>query len=79
MVADPTYPLFPVACLLATAMLILVLSTSFIRQNWNFGITLLCLGTLLQVLTSGINAILWSNNFDLKYYVYCDIGKFVLI
>ena len=71
---DPTYPLYPVACVLATVMLFLVLLTSFIRQNWNFGVALLCFWLSLLNLTNGVNAILWSDNNNVKLYVYCDIG-----
>ena len=71
---DPTFPLYPIACFLASFMLILVLLTSFIRQSWNFGVALLCFWLSLENLMGGINAILRSDNADIKLYVYCDIG-----
>ncbi|VDC07898.1 unnamed protein product [Peniophora sp. CBMAI 1063] len=70
---DPTYPLRPVACILAAVMLLLVLTTSFIRRNWNLGVTFLCFWLCLDNLANGVDAILWSNNADIKFYVLCDI------
>ncbi|VDB95830.1 unnamed protein product [Peniophora sp. CBMAI 1063] len=71
--ADPTYPLYPIALILSSVMLFLVLTTSFIRQKWNLGITFLCFSLLLECSTEAVNAIVWSDNADLKLYVYCDI------
>lgn len=72
--ADPTYPLYPTACILAAVMLLLVLTTSFARQNWNLGVAFLCFWLLLQDTTSAAEAIIWSDNADLKLFIYCDIG-----
>ena len=74
---DPTYPLYPIATLLASVMLLLVLLTNFIRQSWNFGVVLLCFWLFFENLTHGINAILWSDNFDIKFDIYCDIGSYI--
>ncbi|KZV68499.1 STE3-domain-containing protein [Peniophora sp. CONT] len=70
---DPTYPLYPIASTLASVMLLLVLLTSFVRQNWNLGVTFLCFWLFLLNLTNAVNAIIWSDNTDLKHFVYCDI------
>ncbi|VDB83397.1 unnamed protein product [Peniophora sp. CBMAI 1063] len=70
---DPTYPLLPIACFLSSAMLLLVLLTSFIRQSWNLGVAFLCFWLFWENLTLGINHIIWSDNADIKLYVYCDI------
>ncbi|KZV63370.1 hypothetical protein PENSPDRAFT_589982 [Peniophora sp. CONT] len=70
---DPTYPLYPIACVLSAAMLLLVLLTSLVRQNWNFGVASLCFWLFFENLTEGVNAILWSDNADVKLSVYCDI------
>ncbi|VDC06408.1 unnamed protein product [Peniophora sp. CBMAI 1063] len=75
--ADPTYPLYPVACLVASCMLLLVLLTSFIRHSWNLGVAFLCFWLFLESLIVGINAIIWSDNADIKYYVYCDIATHI--
>lgn len=72
---DPSYPLYPIACILSAAMLLLVLLTSFIRQSWNLGVAFLCFWLFFENLNSGINAIVWSGNADIRLYVYCDIGS----
>ncbi|KZV65156.1 STE3-domain-containing protein [Peniophora sp. CONT] len=71
--ADPTYPLYPIALVLSSAMLLLVLTTNFVRQSWNFGVASLCFWLFFENITSAVNAIIWSDNADLKLYVYCDI------
>ena len=75
--ADPTYPLYPIASLLAAAMLALVLLTSFIRRSWNLGVAFLCFWLFWENLAFGVDAIIWSDNADVKLYVYCDIGKLI--
>ena len=72
---DPSYPLYPIASILAATGVLLVLLTSFIRQNWNLGVAFLCFWLFWGNLTSGINGILWADNSDIKAFVYCDIGK----
>ena len=68
------YPLYPVACISGATSLLCVLATNFIRQNWNLGVSFLCFWLFWGNLTYGINAVLWSDNADVKAYVYCDIG-----
>ena len=75
---DPTYPLYPIACILAAVMLLLVLLTSFVRQSWNLGLAFLCFWLFFENLTNAINAIIWSDNADVKYYAYCDIGQHMM-
>ncbi|KZV66748.1 STE3-domain-containing protein [Peniophora sp. CONT] len=70
---DPTYPLYLIACILASIMLLLVLMTSFIRQSWNLGVAFLCFWLFLELSTESANAIIWSDNADVKFHVYCDI------
>ncbi|KZV65151.1 fungal pheromone STE3G-protein-coupled receptor [Peniophora sp. CONT] len=70
---DPTYPLYPIACILASAMLLLVLMTSFVRQSWNLGVTFLCFWLFLELVGLAVNSIVWSDNAELRLYVYCDI------
>ena len=70
---DPTYPLYPIASILSAVLLLFVLLTSFIRQNWNLGVAFLCFWLFLENLTAGINAVIWSDNADVKLYVYCDM------
>ncbi|KZV72495.1 STE3-domain-containing protein [Peniophora sp. CONT] len=70
---DPTYPLYPAACLLASILLLLVLLTSFVRQSWNLGVAFLCFWLFFENLTNAVSAIIWSDNYDVKNYAYCDI------
>ena len=72
---DPTYPLLPIASILASFMLLLVLLNASIRQQWNFGVALLCFWLLLQNTTGAANTIIWSDNADIRLLVYCDIGS----
>ena len=72
---DPTYPLYSIACILAAIMLLLVLLTSLVRQSWNLGVAFLCFWLFFECLTEGVNVIIWSDNADIKLYIYCDIGQ----
>ncbi|VDB86863.1 unnamed protein product [Peniophora sp. CBMAI 1063] len=71
--ADPTYPLYPISCTLAAAMLLLTLLTSIIRQSWNLGVALLCFWLCLENVTYAVNTVLWADNADARLYVYCGI------
>ncbi|VDB91254.1 unnamed protein product [Peniophora sp. CBMAI 1063] len=71
--ADPSYPLLPIALILAAVMLLLVLLLASIRQQWNFGVAILCFWLFLQNATAAANTIIWSDNVDIKLEVYCDI------
>ena len=76
---DPSYPLFPIACIIAATMLLLVLLTSLVRQSWNLGVTFLCFWLFLENIALGVNTIVWSNNFDVKLYIYCDISECIIL
>ncbi|VDB84664.1 unnamed protein product [Peniophora sp. CBMAI 1063] len=71
--ADPTYPLYPVASILAAASLLLVLTASVARQSWNLGVVFLSFWLCLETFINGVNEIVWSDNADIKHVVYCDI------
>ncbi|VDB87070.1 unnamed protein product [Peniophora sp. CBMAI 1063] len=70
---DPTYPLFPIASIIAAALLLVVLMTGLIRKSWNLGVFFLSFWLFLMNLANAINTIVWADNADLKLYVYCDI------
>ncbi|VDC00339.1 unnamed protein product [Peniophora sp. CBMAI 1063] len=70
---DPSYPLYPIFCVLSSVSLLFVLLTSVIRHKWNLGVTFLCFWLFFENLTYAVNAVLWSDNVDVKHYVYCDI------
>jgi hypothetical protein len=77
MAADPTYPLFPIFCITCAALMLSVLTTSLVRQSWNLGVMFLCFWLFWELLTEGINAVIWSDNMEIKLYVYCDIGELI--
>ncbi|VDC01501.1 unnamed protein product [Peniophora sp. CBMAI 1063] len=70
---DPTYPLFPIAEVISSAMLLLVLLNSYLRHNWNLGVAFLCFWLFLENLMNAAGAVIWSDNADIKLYAYCDI------
>lgn len=76
---DPSYPLYPIASFMAAAMVLLVLFTNFIRQNWNFALTSLCFWLFFENIFQGVNSIIWSDNADVKLHAYCDIGECIHI
>ncbi|KZV71166.1 STE3-domain-containing protein [Peniophora sp. CONT] len=53
----------------------MVFVSSFVRHNWNLGVTFLCFWLLLENVTNTVDAIVWSDNYDIKLYVYCDIDS----
>jgi hypothetical protein len=77
MTVDPSYPLFPIFSIICAILMLVMLTTSFIRQSWNLGVMFLCFWLFWELLTSGINAVLWSDNADIKLHVYCDIGELI--
>ncbi|VDC04729.1 unnamed protein product [Peniophora sp. CBMAI 1063] len=77
--ADPTYPFYPITCIIASAMLLFVFLNSFIRQSWNLGVAFLCFWLFWENLTLGINAIIWSDNATIKLYAYCDVASHLLL
>ncbi|KZV70306.1 hypothetical protein PENSPDRAFT_685563 [Peniophora sp. CONT] len=79
MAADPTYPLSPIANIIAAALLSLVLLSSAVRRSWNLGLAILCFWLFLEALTNGIGGIIWANNAEIKLHVYCDITSRVQI
>ncbi|KZV72026.1 fungal pheromone STE3G-protein-coupled receptor [Peniophora sp. CONT] len=70
---DPTYPLYPIVAIISAVLLLLVFLSSFVRQSWNLGVTFLCFWLFFENLTAAVNAIVWSDNADIKLYIYCDI------
>jgi hypothetical protein len=76
---DVTYPLFPILTLIAAFLLFFLMVTSALRGSWNFGVFMICLGLFCEDLIFGINSIIWSNNADVKHYVWCDIGAYFFV
>lgn len=71
---DPTYPLYPVLSLVCAAFLALILVLGAMHVSLNRAATFLCFWLFLENLTNGIDAIIWSDNDDVKLAVWCDIG-----
>ena len=71
---DPTYPLLPVMCILASVLLLSVFLNCFIKRHWNLGVSFLCFWLLVDNIIIAVSTIAWSDNFTIKLYVYCDIG-----
>ncbi|VDC04704.1 unnamed protein product [Peniophora sp. CBMAI 1063] len=76
---DPTFPLYPIISILSATTLFLVLLTSFVRQSWNLGVAFLCFWLFWENLTNGIDAVIWSDNADLRLYVYCDLVSHIQV
>ncbi|KZV61584.1 hypothetical protein PENSPDRAFT_643237 [Peniophora sp. CONT] len=70
---DPSYPLLPMATFVSALMLLLVMLTNIVRQSWNLGVTFLCFWLFVEHVTDGTNFIIWSDNADVKLWIYCDI------
>ncbi|VDB95786.1 unnamed protein product [Peniophora sp. CBMAI 1063] len=43
------------------------------QNSCNIGVAFLCFWLFFENLTGAINTIIWSDNADIKLYVYCDI------
>ncbi|KZV67690.1 STE3-domain-containing protein [Peniophora sp. CONT] len=72
---DPSYPLYPIACVFAATGLFLVLLTSLVSSRWNLGVSFLCFWLFLENLTFAVDSVIWADNADIKYSVYCDIAS----
>ncbi|VDC07996.1 unnamed protein product [Peniophora sp. CBMAI 1063] len=51
--------------------------SNFHRQNWNLSVAFLCFWLLVGTLIDAVNAIIWSDNREIRLYVYCDIVSHV--
>jgi len=71
---DSTYPLYPIASIMCSVALTLLLATQYIRQSWNIALLLLCVYLIVGNLCYGINTIVWARDWDVKLLVYCDIS-----
>ncbi|KZV75247.1 fungal pheromone STE3G-protein-coupled receptor [Peniophora sp. CONT] len=76
---DPTFPLYPIVCVLSSISLLLVLMTTFVRQSWNLGVAFLCFWLPIETLILAVDTIVWADNADVKLYVYCDIATRIQI
>ncbi|VDB96016.1 unnamed protein product [Peniophora sp. CBMAI 1063] len=67
------YPLYPIICIFSAALVLCVLAMNFVRQSWNLGVLFLCFWLFWGNLAAGVNGIIWSDNADVKAFIYCDI------
>ena len=69
---DPTYPLVPIANFICLFLVTLALFVTAGRP-WNIGVCMFAIWTALSCLITGVNTILWRDNFDNVAPVWCDI------
>ena len=70
---DPTYPLVPVANLLAACLVVHSLVSSGLRGAYTRGVVILGAWILMGDLITAVQAIVWRNSYDVRIPVFCDI------
>lgn len=75
---DPTYPLVPVVNFLSCILVCLPLfSTALYSGSWNISLAVFTIWTAVECITSGVNAIIWSDNVDNVAPIWCDISELI--
>ena len=72
-VMDPTFPLVPIANIVACILVALSVSENML-QSWNVGACSFAVWIVAQSLIMAIDTIIWSNNTNNIAPVWCDIG-----
>ena len=72
---DPTYPLVPVANLVACILVLLSLLTGFTWRSWNVGVMSFAIWVMIMSLITSVNEFVWSDDSTIKLDVWCDIGE----
>ena len=72
---DPTFPLVPVANLLAFLLVLIPLITT-VHKQWNTGVCMYAIWVGTMALIRGINTIVWADNARIVAPVWCDISTF---
>lgn len=75
---DPTYPLVPIANVIAFFLCLAPLLTGLMRRSWNVGVIMYALWVAVESLTTAVNTIVWSDNVKNVAPVWCDISKLTL-
>lgn len=75
-IMDPTYPLVPIANLLASVLVLLPFSRQALR-SWNIGVCFFAFWLVVQTFSIGVNCIIWRDNTDIVAPVWCDISTFI--
>lgn len=71
---DPTYPLVPIANIIACVLAVIPL-LHMVNRSWNTGVYAFGLWLFLISFTIAINTIIWSNDAKDRVPVWCDICK----
>lgn len=71
---DSTYPLVPLANLLACVLVLASMSKSMF-QTWNVGVCSFAIWVLITGFTIAVDAIVWADDFENSAPVWCDIGE----
>lgn len=73
---DPTYPLAPIANFLGCILVLLPLFCTSIRSgSWNIAVISFTLWIAIECVTTGVNAIVWSDNVRNVAPVWCDLSE----
>lgn len=74
---DPTFPLVPIANLLA-CILVLIPLLHVVSRSWNTGVYVFALWTFLSSLSYAVNTIVWANDVKDRAPVWCDICEYAV-
>lgn len=72
---DPTYPLVPIANVVACILVLVSLSKNLF-QSWNIGACSFAIWIMIMSISVVVNAAVWANNIDNVAPVWCDISEF---
>ena len=75
---DPTYPLVPIASLLAAVLVILTFITNGVRGAYNRGVVMLEGWVLVGLLITVVQSIVWRDTYEIIAPVFCDICEFLI-
>ncbi|KAI0310628.1 GPCR fungal pheromone mating factor [Amylostereum chailletii] len=75
---DPTFPLVPIANLLASILVIISLISSAVRKTVNVGAALLGAWLVVSTLITGVEAIVWRNDAENRAPGWCDFSSHII-
>ena len=70
---DPTYPLVPIASIVAAVLVLLTFITSGVRGAYNRGVVMFEGWVFVGLLITAIQTIVWRDSYELIAPVFCDI------
>ena len=74
---DPTYPLIPVANVIASTLVLVPLILLF--RTWQISISVYAMWICVKGLTTAVRAVVWNDNTRIVVPLFCDIGMSTLI